>query len=128
MFKETSKDVLAFIKNSPSCFHAVHEMKKILFFALVAFLGIQSVDAQRNGGKRRTPEQMVEMLDKKLDLTEDQEKQITALYTDFFAEKLSREERKTKMEELESKIKSLLNDEQKTAYDQMKKERPQRSK
>lgn len=30
MFKETSKDVLAFIKNSPSCFHAVHEMKKIL--------------------------------------------------------------------------------------------------
>lgn len=77
-------------------------MKKILFFAFVAFLGIQSVDAQRNGGKRRTPEQMVEMLDKKLDLTEDQEKQITALYTDFFAEKLSREERKTKMEELES--------------------------
>lgn len=103
-------------------------MKKILFFAFVAILGIQSVDAQRNGGKRRTPEQMVEMLDKKLDLTEDQEKQITALYTDFFAEKLSREERKTKMEELESKIKSLLNDEQKTAYDQMKKERPQRSK
>ena len=33
MFKETSKDVLAFIKNSPSCFHAVHEMKKILLDA-----------------------------------------------------------------------------------------------
>ena len=32
MFKETSKDVLAFIKNSPSCFHAVHEMKKILLY------------------------------------------------------------------------------------------------
>ena len=30
MYKETAKEVLAFIKNSPSCFHAVQEMKKIL--------------------------------------------------------------------------------------------------
>lgn len=61
-------------------------MKKILLVALVAMLGMQPADAQRKGGNTRTPEQMVEKLDEKLNLT----------------------------------------DEQKTAFEQMKKERPQR--
>lgn len=103
-------------------------MKKILFLALVAMLGMQSADAQQKGGndRKRTPEQMVETLDQKLNLTDEQEKQITALYTDFFKQELSREERRTAMQELEKKISALLTDEQKEAYEQMKKERPQR--
>ena len=69
---------------------------------------------------------MVEKLDEKLNLTDEQEKQITTLYTDFFKQELSREERRTAMQELNKKIEALLTDEQKTAFEQMKKERPQR--
>lgn len=101
-------------------------MKKILLVALVAMLGMQSADAQRKGGNTRTPEQMVEKLDEKLNLTDEQEKQITTLYTDFFKQELSREERRTAMQELNKKIEALLTDEQKTTFEQMKKERPQR--
>lgn len=91
-------------------------------------LTLQSVNAQRKERKTRTPEQMVEKLDKKLNLTDEQEKQITTLYSDFFKQDLSREERKSAMQELEKKITSLLTDEQKEAFEQMKKERPQRQK
>lgn len=101
-------------------------MKKILFLALMAMLGMQQVDAQRKGGNARTPEQMVERLDQKLNLTDEQEKQIMALYTDFFKQDLSREERRAAMQELNKKITALLTDEQKTAFEQMKEERPQR--
>lgn len=101
-------------------------MKKILFVALVTMLGMQLADAQRKGGNTRTPEQMVEKLDQKLNLTNEQEKQITTLYTDFFQQKQSRDERKTAMQELEKKIVSLLTDEQKVVFEQMKKEHPQR--
>lgn len=103
-------------------------MKKILFWALVAMMSLQNVNAQRKGGNTRTPEQMVENLDKKLNLTDEQEKQITTLYTEFFKQDLSREERRTAMQEMEKKITDLLTDEQKKAYEQMKKERPQRQK
>lgn len=61
-----------------------------------------------------------------MNLTDEQEKQITTLYTDFFKQELSREERRTAMQELNKKIEALLTDEQKTAFEQMKKERPQR--
>lgn len=98
----------------------------IVMLAFVAILGVQNVDAQRKNGNGRTPEQMVEKLDQKLNLTDEQEKQITALYTDFFKQELSREERRTAMQELEKKISALLTDEQKIAFEQMKKERPQR--
>ena len=67
-------------------------MKKIIFLALVTLLGIHTVDAQRRGGTC-TPEQIVEKLDKKLNLTDEQEKQITELYTEFFKKELLREER-----------------------------------
>ena len=103
-------------------------MKKIIFLALMGMLTLQSVNAQRKEGKNRTPEQMVEKLDKKLNLNDEQEKQITTLYSDFFKQDLSREERKSAMQELEKKITSLLTDEQKEAFEQMKKERPQRQK
>lgn len=101
-------------------------MKKILFLAIMAVMCSQTIDAQRRGGEKRTPEQVVENLDKKLDLTDEQEKQITELYKDFFNQKLSRDERKTKMDELNSKISSLLKDEQKTKFEKMKSERGKR--
>ena len=41
-------------------------MKKIIFLALMGILTLHSVNAQRKGEKTRTPEQMVEKLDKKL--------------------------------------------------------------
>ena len=69
---------------------------------------------------------MVEKLDQRLSLTDEKEKQITALYTDIFKQELSREERRTAMQELEKKISALLTDEQKTAFELMKKDRPQR--
>lgn len=78
-------------------------MKKIIFLALMDMLTLQSVNAQRKGEKTRTPEQMVEKLDKKLNLTDEQEKQITTLYSDFFKQDLSREKRKSAMQELEKK-------------------------
>ena len=101
-------------------------MKKILFLALVVMLGMQSVSAQRKDGNIRTPEEMVEKLDRKLNLTEEQEAQITVLYKDFFQQKLPREARKTAMQELDNKIAALLDAEQKKAFEQMIKERPQR--
>ena len=97
-------------------------MKKILFLAVMAVMCTQTIDAQRKGGEKKTPEQMVENLDKKLDLTDEQEKQITVLYKDFFNQKVSREDRKAKMDELNSKISSLLTDEQKAKFDKMKSE------
>lgn len=51
-------------------------MKKILLVALVAMLGMQPADAQRKGGNTRTPEQMVEKLDEKLNLTDEQENRL----------------------------------------------------
>lgn len=94
----------------------------------MGMLTLQSVNAQRKEGNTRTPEQMVEKLDKKLNLTDEQEKQITTLYSDFFKQDLSRKKRKSAIQELEKKITSLLTDEQKEAFEQMKKERPQRQK
>lgn len=98
-------------------------MKKILFFAFVAMLTFQTMNAQRKEGNKRTPEQMVERLDKKLNLTDEQETKITALYKDFFGKEYSREERRTKMQELDSKINEILTAEQQALYKEMKSQR-----
>ena len=51
-------------------------MKKILFLALMGLWSVQFVAAQRKGGNARTPEQMVEKLDQKLNLTDEQENRL----------------------------------------------------
>lgn len=89
----------------------------------MAAMCTQTIDAQRRGGEKRTPEQVVENLDKKLDLSDEQEKQITELYKEFFNQKVSREDRKAKMDELNTKISSLLTDDQKAKFEKMKSER-----
>lgn len=48
-------------------------MRKIYLLAFVALVGMQCVMAQRKGGNPRTPEQIVENLDKKLNLTDEQD-------------------------------------------------------
>ena len=78
-------------------------MKKMIIFALVALLGVQYADAQQKSRKTRTPEQMVENLDKKLNLTDEQEKQVLQLYTEFFAKKQSQEVRRKAMQKFSNK-------------------------
>ena len=97
-------------------------MKKILFLAFVAMLCSQTIDAQRKDGNKRN-----ERLDKKLNLTDEQEKQIKDLYTDFFNQKVAKEERKAKKKELDSKIISLLTDEQKAEFEKMKSDMQKKS-
>ena len=103
-------------------------MKKMIIFALVALLGVQYADAQQKNRKTRTPEQMVENLDKKLNLTDEQEKQVLQLYTEFFAKKQSKEVYRKAMQELNDQVMSLLDDKQKEIYKQMKGKRTKRSK
>lgn len=98
-------------------------MKKlILLLALTAVFNINA-DAQRGGKQRLTPEQRVEkrmqQLDSKLKLSDSQKQNIKSLYTDFFSKDISREERRIKMEELNTKISSLLDDSQKKAFSEM---------
>lgn len=98
-------------------------MKKLLLLmALTAMFGI-SADAQKRGGQKLTPEQRVEkrmeQLDSKLKLSDEQKQNIKSLYTDFFSQDISREERRSKMEELNTKISYLLDDSQKKTFSEM---------
>ena len=99
-------------------------MKKVVLLAIAVVLGFTTASAQRRQKQQLTPEQRVEKqmqrLDSKLNLTDEQEEEIKKLYTEFFNSKVNREERKSKMDELNKKIESLLTDEQKTTFSEMK--------
>ena len=90
-----------------------------------------SADAQKRGGQKLTPEQRVEkrmeQLDSKLKLSDEQKQNIKSLYTDFFSQDISREERRSKMEELNTKISNLLDDSQKKTFSEMTAGRPAKS-
>lgn len=105
-------------------------MKRMLLaLALTAIIGINA-DAQRRGGQQLTPEQRVEkrmeMLDSKLKLSDEQKQSIKSLYTDFFSQGISREERRSKMEELNTKISNLLDENQKKTFSEMNSRKPGR--
>ncbi|WP_298453217.1 hypothetical protein [uncultured Prevotella sp.] len=105
-------------------------MKRMLLaLALTAIIGINA-DAQRRGGQQLTPEQRVEkrmeMLDSKLKLSDEQKQSIKSLYTDFFNQDISREERRSKMDELNTKISSLLDENQQKAFSEMNSRKPGR--
>lgn len=105
-------------------------MKRMLLaLALTAIIGINA-DAQRRGGQQLTPEQRVEkrmeMLDSKLKLSDEQKQSIKSLYTDFFSQDISREERRSKMEELNTKISNLLDENQKKTFSEMNSRKPGR--
>lgn len=101
----------------------------LLALALTAIIGINA-DAQRRGGQQLTPEQRVEkrmeMLDSKLKLSDEQKQSIKSLYTDFFSQDISREERRSKMEELNTKISNLLDESQKKTFSEMNSRKPGR--
>lgn len=107
-------------------------MKKLIFCTLMTVLCSLPMSAQKRG-QRLSPEEMVnrkveqEQLDKVLTLTDSQEKSVRSLYTDFYSKTIKREERKTKMEELNKSIEALLTDEQKKAFTEWNSKKAQRT-
>lgn len=104
--------------------------------ALITMACIQPMNAQQreNGPRRMNPEKMMQQriteMDKELDLTDEQEKEIKKLYTDFYKntprERGSREEMMKRMSEFNEKVKAVLNDEQKVKFDKMNKNQRRR--
>lgn len=108
-------------------------MKKTILIALMAIVATGAVIAQdtndkmdRRGhdGQKRIERQM-NRLDKKLKLTDDQKAKLKDYYTEFDNMKKARMEQMRLQEQrdreaLDSKIKSILTDEQKAKYDEMK--------
>ncbi|MGM9804014.1 MAG: hypothetical protein ACI308_07550 [Muribaculaceae bacterium] len=101
-------------------------MKKILVLALVALMGVGTMCAQRGEGRKKmTVEQTVASMTKELNLTADQQKKITAIYTDFENKRkensgLTREQMQTEREKVNKKVSDVLNDEQKKKFENMK--------
>ena len=63
-------------------------MKKIIVLALAVLLGAGTMSAQRGGGRQRmSVENRVAQMTKKLDLTADQQKKITAISLNPFQKK-----------------------------------------
>lgn len=94
-------------------------MKKLLVMAVVAILFVGTASAQRRGGNRQpmTVKERVEMLDKVLNLTDDQEKKVTELYEAVEAKNLRGTERRNEMQSVREEVKKLLTEEQKKLFD-----------
>jgi protein CpxP len=131
-------------------------MMKKSFFALVfsavivagvVTLAAQAPDQQGENDhsagpahRRADPQRNVQMLGKRLNLTDDQKAKLLPILTDqqqqmraiFNDSSLSTSDRREKMKTLrqdtESKVEALLTDEQKQKYAQLKQERMQRTK
>lgn len=110
-------------------------MQKIYVIALALMLGAGTLSAQqRGGGRRMSVEDRVAEMTKTLGLSEDQQKKITAIYTEFESKRKegtrpSREEMMAKQEQMDKQINALLTDEQKKKYEEMAKARqPRRNK
>lgn len=94
-------------------------MKKLLIMAVVAILFVGTASAQRRGGNRQpmTVKERVEMLDKVLNLTDDQEKKVTELYEAVEAKNLRGTERCNEMQSVREEVKKLLTEEQQKLFD-----------
>ena len=94
-------------------------MKKLLIMAVVAILFVGTASAQRRGGNRQpmTVKERVEMLDKVLNLTDDQEKKVTELYEAVEANNLRGTERRNEMQSVREEVKKLLAEEQQKLFD-----------
>ena len=108
-------------------------MKKTLLLALMAIVATSTVIAQdiEPRGERRGPypekriEHQIKRLDKKLKLTDEQQKMLKEYYGEFNQAQQARMIQMKQMEKrdreaLDGKIKSILTDEQKVKYDEMK--------
>ena len=102
-------------------------MKKLFLGALLALACLQPAGAQEPNKCERPsmdPTRMVERLDKRLQLTDKQEKEITALLKEFYTDyrcnpKATRTECQKERSEVDKKILKLLNKEQQKEYKNM---------
>lgn len=108
-------------------------MKKTVLLALMAVVATTAVTAQdfEQRGDRRGPdpekriEHQVKRLDKKLKLTDEQKQLLMEYYGEFDKAQMVRMEQVRQMEmkdreALDGKIKSILTEDQKAKYDEMK--------
>ena len=108
-------------------------MKKTILMTLMALVATTAVNAQdfQEFQERRGPspekriEHQVQRLDKKLKLTDEQKQQLKDYYAEFDKMQQARMEQmrmqeKREREALDSKINSILTDEQKAKYAEMK--------
>lgn len=100
-----------------------------MILAVAVLMGVGSMSAQRGGGRQKmTVEQQVANMTKELNLTADQQKKITAIYTDFEQKRkagaeVSREQMRAERQELDKQVNAVLTDTQKAKYEEMKKAR-----
>ena len=108
-------------------------MKKTILIALMAIVATGAVIAQNTNEKKerrdrdgeKRIERQMKRLDKKLSLTEDQKIKLKDYYTEFQNMKKARMEQMRQQEQrnreaLDNKINSILTDEQKAKYAEMK--------
>ena len=107
-------------------------MKKIIVFALAVLLGAGTMSAQRGGGHQRmSVENRVAQMTKELDLTADQQKKITAIYTESekkrnSGERPTREQMRAEFEEIDKQVTAVLTKTQQKKYEEMKQARQNR--
>ena len=105
-------------------------MKKIIIMALAVLWGAGTMSAQRGGQQRMSTENRVARMTKQLNLTEEQQK-ITAIYKDFESkrkegERPNREKMMEEMKKVDKQVNSVLTDEQKKKYEELKQARMKR--
>ena len=100
--------------------------------------GQAAPEGTHGGRPRMDPSRQVKMLTKRLNLSDDQQKQVLSILTDRQQQfenirndsSLSQQDRRAKMqslrEESDTKIKAVLNDDQKQKYDQMQQQMRER--
>ena len=100
-------------------------MKKIIVFALAVLLGAGTMSAQRGGGRQRmSVENRVAQMAKELDLTAEQQKQITDIYTESQSKRKSgerptREQMRAEFEKIYKQFTDVLTTSQKKKYEEM---------
>ena len=106
-------------------------MKKIIVFALAVLLGAGTMSAQRGGERQRmSVEDRVAQMAKELDLTADQQKKITAIYTESEkkrnSERPTREQMRAEFEKIDKQVTAVLTKTQQKKYEEMKQARQNR--
>ena len=107
-------------------------MKKIIVFFFFFLLGAGTMSAQRGGGRQRmSVEDRVAQMAKELDLTADQQKKITAIYTEFNSkrktgERPTREQMRAEMEKVDKQVTAVLTKTQQKKYEKLKQARQER--
>ena len=107
-------------------------MKKIIVFALAVLLGTGTMSAQRGGERQRmSVEDRVAQMAKELDLTADQQKKITAIYSGFSSkretgERPTREQMRAEMEKVDKQVIAVLTKTQQKKYEELKQARQER--